>query len=432
MAKPSRFDLVIVGAGPAGLSAAVAAARHGATVCVLDRASAAGGQVWRRDIRHARGAVPPRLWRAVQEGAGITMRASTQVVGADGSKRLLVAGIDSGALRTLEYQGLVLATGARELMLPFPGWTLPGVSGAGGLQALVKGGVTVAGQRVVVAGSGPLLWACADTIARHGAELVAIVEAVPARALAGFAAGLWRYPSKLAQAVSFRARQLGTRVITSGQILRALGDERVEGVELRCGARRLELSCDRIAYGLGLIANVELGAALCCGTVADDFAEVAIAVDARQRTSVSGVYAAGECTGSRGAELAAVEGAIAGLEFVGRFDLDGAEARARRRWRAFSARVGRCFAVDRHWAAEAARDAVVCRCEDVAFSELSGCSSWDEGKRLTRCGMGPCQGRMCGAATRALLGWGPAWVRGPLIPTGLRALAGDEGINNDE
>ncbi len=431
MTEPERFDLLVVGAGPAGLSAAAAAARHGARVGVLEQAPEAGGQVWRRDIGRAHAAIPARLQGVLRDDARVSLRVARQVVGVDGPQRLLVADAPTGALQTLEYQGLVLATGARELMLPFAGWTLPGVSGAGGLQALVKGGVAVAGQRVVVAGTGPLLWACADTVARHGAELVAIVEAAPARALAGFAAGLWRHPGKLAQAVGLRARRLGTRVITSARIVRARGAQRVEGVELRRGARRLELDCDRIAYGLGLIANAELGAALGCRTVADGFAEIAIAVDAHQRSSVGGIYAAGECTGSRGAELAAVEGTIAGLDFVGRFDPAGAEARARQRWRAFSARVGRCFAVDRHWAAQAARDAVVCRCEDVAFGALSACSGWDEAKLLTRCGMGPCQGRMCGAATRALLGWGPTHPRAPLAPLRLGALADTHGGDDD-
>ncbi|OIQ80348.1 hydrogen cyanide synthase subunit HcnB [mine drainage metagenome] len=142
---------------------------------------------------------------------------------------------------------------------------------------------------------------------------------------------------------------------------------------------------------------------------------------------MAGIYAAGECTGSRGAELAAVEGAIAGLAFVGRFDPGGAEARARRRWREFAARVERCFAIDRAAALAAARDAVVCRCEDVAFGAVAACSGWDEAKLLTRCGMGPCQGRVCGSATRALLGWGPTRVRGPLTPTSLGALAGERG-----
>ena len=427
----ARFDLLVVGAGPAGLAAAAAAARHGASVCVLDQGAEAGGQVWRRDVRAAGSALPPALRRELERNPRVTLRGATRVVGVEAPRRLLVAGADDGAVQALDCGGLLLATGARELMLPFPGWTLPGVSGAGGLQALVKGGVDVAGQRVVVAGSGPLLWACADTVARRGGELVAIVEAVPARVLAAFAAGLWRHPAKLAQAAALRARQLGTRVITAGRIVRAFGDARVEGLELRRGGQRIELACDRVGYGLGLVANAELGMALGCRTVSDAFAELAIGVDERQRTSVDSIYAAGECTGSRGAELAAIEGRIAGLAFVDRYDADGAEARARRRWRAFSARVGRSFAVDREWALAAARDAVVCRCEDVDFGALQGYAGWEEAKRVTRCGMGPCQGRVCGTATRALLGWGPTRMRGPLMPTSLGALAGQRAHDDD-
>ena len=199
----ARFDLLVVGAGPAGLAAAAAAARHGASVCVLDLGAEVGGQVWRRDVRSAGSALPGAVRRDLEQGSQVTIRSATRVVGVDAPRRLLVT--DDGAVKALDYSGLLLATGARELMLPFPGWTLPGVSGAGGLQALVKGGVDVAGQRVVVAGSGPLLWVCADTVARRGGELVAIVEAVPARVLAAFAAGLWRHPAKLAQAAALRA-----------------------------------------------------------------------------------------------------------------------------------------------------------------------------------------------------------------------------------
>ncbi len=421
-----RFDWLVVGAGPAGLAAAAAAARHGATVCVVDQGAEPGGQVWRRDVHGARSAVPAALRRELQQTARVTLRPACRVVGVDGPRRLRVAGADD-TVRTLQGDGVLLATGARELMLPFPGWTLPGVSGAGGLQALVKGGVEVAGQRIVVAGSGPLLWVCADSVARRGAEVVAIVEAVPARALAAFAAGLWRHPGKLAQAAALRARQWRTRVITSARLVRAVGDARVEAVELQRGDQRLELACDRVGYGLGLVAHAELGIALGCRTASDDGAELAIDVDERQRTSVAGVYAAGECTGSRGAELAAVEGAIAGLAFVDRFDAGGAEARARRRWREFAARVERGFAFDRDAALAAARDAIVCRCEDVAFAEVAACSGWDEAKRLTRCGMGPCQGRVCGSATRTLLGWGPTRVRAPLTPVSLGVLAERQG-----
>ncbi len=427
----ARFDLLVVGAGPAGLSAAAAAARHGAKVCVLDQAAAIGGQIWRRDVQHARPAVPEKLMQELLKRPGATILTASQVVGTDGDRRLLVVREGDGGVKAFECEGLILATGARELMLPFPGWTLPGVSGAGGLQALLKGGVAIAGQRVVVAGTGPLLWVCADMVARKGGSVVAIVESLPVHRLAGFAAGLWRHPGKLAQALALRARQLRTSFIASGNLLRAVGDERVKGVELRQGNRLREFACDRIAYGLGLIANVELGVALGCRTIHDGFAGRAIHVDDHQRTSIGGVFAAGECTGSRGAELAAIEGAIAGLAFVNRFDTDGPEARSRRRWRAFSDRVSGTFAVDRNWAREVADQALVCRCEDVPFKAVKAFGSWEEAKMVTRCGMGPCQGRLCGAAVHALLGWGPTRVRRPLTPLSLGALGGLGGRDSE-
>lgn len=427
----ARFDLVVVGGGPAGLSAAAVAARHGASVCLVEQSPDIGGQVWRNDVRSARPNVPAPLLKELRGNPCITTLRAAQVIAANGHRHLLVAREGEERAQALEYKGLVLATGARELMLPFPGWTLPGVTGAGGLQALIKGGVPVAGQRVVVAGTGPLLWACADTVVRSGGNVVAIVESASARQLAGFAAGLWRNPGKLIQGLGFRARLAHSRILAGSKLLRAFGDERIKGIEVRQGARSIEIRCDRMAYGLGLIANPELGMALGCRTIADGLAEVAIAVDERQQTSIPDVYAAGECTGSRGAELAAIEGAIAGLAFVGRFDPSGSESSERRRWRVFSQRVGRCFAVDRQWASEVANDELVCRCEDVAFSAVRQFANWGEAKMVTRCGMGPCQGRFCGATTRALLGWGPTSVRRPLSPTSLGVLGGQGGQDND-
>ena len=216
---------------------------------------------------------------------------ATRVVACGPGRRLLLEDPQRGW--QVGYRRLVLCTGARELLLPFPGWTLPGVTGAGGLQALAKGGLPLAGQRLVVAGSGPLLLASAASASQCGARLLRVAEQAPARTLAAFAVRLPRWPGKLWQAAGLFARSYRA----DSYVLAALG-ERLEAVRLREGGRVREIACDRLACGFGLVPNVQLGQAL--GYRLDG---QALAVDEWQAGSLPD-YAAGECTGFGGSELA--------------------------------------------------------------------------------------------------------------------------------
>src|SRR5471032_1934705 len=181
-----RAGLVVVGAGPAGLAAALAASRAGADVVLLDSNPLAGGQIWR--ARQGVAAEPVARALADLARAGVRVLAGTRVVMPLPDRTLLIDG--PGGARRLHWARLILATGARERLLPFPGWTLPGVFGAGGLQALVKGGWPIAGRRVVVAGTGPLLLAAAATLRREGAQMVGLAEEAGLGSLTRFAATL--------------------------------------------------------------------------------------------------------------------------------------------------------------------------------------------------------------------------------------------------
>jgi NADPH-dependent 2,4-dienoyl-CoA reductase/sulfur reductase-like enzyme len=404
---PDRlFDVAVVGAGPAGLAAARRAAEAGARVAVVDDNPHPGGQVWRAGAKGM--AAETAAWMTDV----VTWIASMRVVAAPEPGRLTLEEMEIG------YARLILATGARERFLPFPGWTLPNVTGAGGLQALAKSGLPIEGKRVVVAGSGPLLLAVAKYMRQHGAQVRLIAEQASHPAVAGFGVKLVRHPGKLAEALRLKAALFGIRYLTSCWPVAAHGREKVEAVTLRRRGRTWDEPCDYLACGFGLIPNLELPALLGCRMGA-----AGVAVNELQATSVANVYAAGEVTGIGGLDLALAEGEIAGLAAAGKPDEARRLCGARDSHRRFAAALERAFAPRRELRQLAADDTLVCRCEDVAFGRVRACSGWREAKLHTRCGMGPCQGRVCGGAVEFLLGWKAESVRPPVFPARVASLS---------
>jgi NADPH-dependent 2,4-dienoyl-CoA reductase/sulfur reductase-like enzyme len=205
-----HFDIVVVGAGPAGLNAAQAAAREGATVALLDDNPRAGGQIWRQGPGRPPQAQLHALLDALYMRTNVTLFASTRVIAPLGSRGLLLESAEHGGV-SISYDRLILATGARERLLPFAGWTLPGVTGAGALQALIKGGMPVRDERIVIAGSGPLLIAALATARAAGARVVAVVEQASAFEVARFGVSLLGEPAKLWQAVAMTRGFAGVR-----------------------------------------------------------------------------------------------------------------------------------------------------------------------------------------------------------------------------
>ncbi|MGW0778164.1 FAD/NAD(P)-dependent oxidoreductase [Streptomyces sp. NPDC002835] len=439
------YDLAVIGAGCAGLAGAVTASEQGLSVALLDTAGRIGGQFYRHPAP-ALGAVRPEAlhhdWSAFAGLRG-RLEASDAVhlpghhvwtverqEGADAPWTVhAVTGVDGDGERPVRVRAraVLLATGAYERQLPFPGWTLPGVVGAAGAQAMLKSGLVLPGRRVVVAGSGPLLLAVAASLATAGARVPAVVEAAGYLGYARRPAVLAANPQKLAEAVVHGAALLGhgVRLRTRSAVTRVHGTDRVEAVTVsridrdwrpvRGTGRRIV--CDALAVGHGLVPQTELATGLGCAMRRTQDGTYALALDALQQTSVPGLWAAGEPGGIGGAQLARVEGEIAGIAVAAQLRggpgpaRDGRvrELRRRReRMRAFAGAMAAVHAPGPGWAEWLDDATEVCRCEEVSAGAVReavddyGARDARTVKLLTRAGMGWCQGRVCGAAVTCL------------------------------
>lgn len=401
-------DLVVIGAGPAGLAAAINAAACGQRVVLVDRQHRAGGQIWRhRDPgRLSPGA---RGWIDRAAVPAISFRRGAEVLDAEPPDTIIIETGDG--VEALQGQAIILATGARERLLPFPGWTLPGVTGIGGLQALLKDGLDLKGSRVVIAGGGPLIFPVAAAVVSAGAHLLRMVEQADLLTLARFAGSLWHDPGKALAAVRYRHATRRTPFSAGSWVIRADGDTRLREVTLQVDGRRETLACDWLATGFGLVPNIEIGALFGC-RIEDD----ALVVDDEQQTSIPGIHAAGECTGIKGDVAALAEGEIAGRAAVKDATLKADRGVFRRRdhGRAFGRRLARLLALRPEVKGLATDDTIVCRCEGVPRGAIDPGWTQRQAKLWTRIGMGTCQGAVCGPACAALFGWERNSIRPPL------------------
>jgi NADPH-dependent 2,4-dienoyl-CoA reductase/sulfur reductase-like enzyme len=290
--------------------------------------------------------------------------------------------------------------------------------GAGGLQAMVKSGLPIANKRVIVAGSGPLLLAVAAYLRSKGAMIPAICEQASIARLAWFAATLISDPQKLLQGTAYRMKLSGTRFLTSSWPVQVHSGDGLRVAVFSRGRGQLQIDCDYLACGFHLLPNVELAALLGCRIENN-----AVAVNEMQQTSIANVLCAGESTCIGGLDLSLVEGQIAGLVSAGQTQKARALLHKRRRHLRFAARLKRAFTLRPELKHLAREDTILCRCEDVRWGAVARHSSWRSAKLHTRCGMGPCQGRICGAATEFLLDWGSDSPRPPIFPAMLANLA---------
>jgi NADPH-dependent 2,4-dienoyl-CoA reductase/sulfur reductase-like enzyme len=412
------FDIVVVGAGPGGIAATVTAAEAGRSVCLIDDARFAGGQIW-RNAGEIPASAEARHWlrRLDRIAPRITWLRQSRVVASLLNGNLLVE--SSLGPQQVRWGKLILATGARELFLPFPGWTSPGVFGAGGLQALVKQGLRISGKRIVVAGTGPLLLAVASFLRAKAAQVPLILEQAPAARINRFVLSLVRSPSKFFAAVRLRAQLLGTRCASDAYPLAVSRSASGLRVDFRRQNRDDAIECDYFACGFGLIPNSELPTLLACEVDANR----CVRVDRRLQTSTRDVYAIGELTGIGGVEKAIVEGELAAFAAMS----DEAHAARLEKARAstmhFVRRLEAAFALRPELMRLAKADTIVCRCEDVPLAAIASSRSGRDAKLQARCGMGACQGRICGPILQRLIGSEPPVVRPPVFPATVATLA---------
>lgn len=450
--------VLVVGAGPAGLATARAAALAGARVTLLDAADGLGGQYWRHlpDVRPARrehllhhGWARFGALRAALEGhPAVTVVRSAQVWSlerlGDGVRLNVLVGEPDAArreARAYEPDALVLATGAHDRTLPFPGWQLPGVYSAGAAQALAKGERVAVGRRVVVAGAGPFLLPVASSLLRTGARVLGVYEASGLGALGrGWLARPWELVGAAGKAgeLAGYVRELARHRVPwrpGEAVVAAHGAAQVEAVTVArlderwapvAGTER-QVEVDAVCVSHGFTPRLELAVAAGCALSPSRF----VVVDPAQATSVPGVWAAGEITGIGGADAALAEGAVAGTAAAGGGTGRGTARsvrRARNRARGFAARIEAAHGVRGGWVGWLRDDTVVCRCEETTVerireaSALTASSATRSVKLTSRAGLGPCQARMCGRTLQELLddpasppGTAPVVDRRPLV-----------------
>ncbi|RAN78791.1 hypothetical protein B5P43_16485 [Bacillus sp. SRB_336] len=479
--RAGMFDVAVVGAGPAGLAAAVHAADAGLSVVLVDAGTQPGGQYWRHAEEGAAAGKPVVELVGTQAPAGqhdwkrfadfrdrlyahessgrLTHWRGTQVwlveTGGAGKVLHLTATLDlpgstpDSLPGTVRARRLILCPGGYDRQLPVPGWDLPGVMAAGGAQALLKASGTAAGKVAVVGGTGPFLLPVATGLAAAGVKVAAICEAnspagwlknlrgavqAPEKAVegAGYAAALARHR------IPYRVRTAVTEIHGTDRVEAVtISRLHVDGTIVPKSGRRVP--CDVVALGWGFTPQLELVLAAGAWTAVDADGSLVAVVDDRLKTTVPGVSVAGEATGVGGASMAVVEGELAALCVAAESGGTGAAGLGARiatlqgeraRLRNFAVAMHRANPVPGRWQGWLTPETVVCRCEEVSYGTL--CSAHDDLdaedarslKSFARPGMGWCQGRVCGYATASIaacLAGRP--FKGPTAAEDLRSMA---------
>jgi NADPH-dependent 2,4-dienoyl-CoA reductase/sulfur reductase-like enzyme len=455
----SSVDVVVVGAGAAGISGAVALAELGLHVVLLDEQGSPGGQIYRgitlaplsrRDMLGPDYAHGNELAQAL---ASSSVRYEKGAAVWQVTREHEVSYLREGRLHTLQAKAVLLATGAMERPFPIPGWTLPGVMSAGAAQILLKSSGLAPSEPVVLAGCGPLLYLLGWQYLRAGVPIKALVDTTRpddywrARRHLFAALRAWPYLRKGLELMrSLRSARIAH--FTGAEQLAVEGDEAARALTFTVAGKAERIATRCVLLHQGVVPNIQFSQSLrarhhwdvdqlCFSPVVDSWGEL----------DVAGVFVAGDGAGIGGAQAAAVQGQLAALGIAVRLEkLSDAQrafrAEALRARLASNLRI-RPFLDALYQPKEANRipadDVMVCRCEEVTAGELRGfvalgCTGPNQAKSFGRCGMGPCQGRMCGLTVTEVIAKargvsasevGYYRIRPPIKPITLGELAGD-------
>lgn len=434
MIATTQCDLLVVGAGPAGLAAATLAAKMGVDTVLLDEQQAPGGQIYRaitttpvtdrgilgEDYWHGASLVAPFQQSGARYVPGATVWAVAQRTAPQPEEGFEVAYSVAGEARIVHARRLLLATGAQERPFPIPGWTLPGVITAGAAQILLKSSGMVPSDRTVLAGCGPLLYLVAWQYLNAGVKIDALLETTPPGRMGQALPKVWGFLRSpyLAKGLKLvRAVKAAVPIVRGVTALEALGEGRLESVRYVAGGATRTLPVEQLMLHQGVVPNVNLSRAVGVEHRWNDALDCwEPQVDAWGLTSVDGVGMAGDGAGIAGALAAEHRGRLAALQaahLLGRIDARKRDSEAVAPREALARAVrGREFFDALYKPAEAFRrptgDTIVCRCEEVTAAQVRGtvklgCSGPNQMKAFLRCGMGPCQGRFCGLTVSEII-----------------------------
>lgn len=422
------IDIIVVGAGPAGMAAAIAASRHGAKTLVLDEQRVPGGQIYRA-VESTKTRKQPELGESYH--AGLELAEAFRACDVEYVPQATVWQLSregdlgysaDGAARIVRGRQVILATGAQERPFPIPGWTQAGVMTGGAAQILLKeSGIGI--ENAVFAGTGPLLYLIAHQYLEFGVPIKAFIDLTPrknylraVRHLPGALSGVariaegWRWKRRIANS--------GTKYVSGADDIRIEGEGTATGIAYRRDGSWTEISCDHVLLHQGVVPNVNLSmAAGCESRWNEELLCWTIGVDDWFQSSLSNIAVTGDGTSISGAIAAEHSGHIAALgalERLGKLDATTRDSLARphrgvlakeRRLRPF---LDTLFRPADNFRIPGASDTVVCRCEEITAGNIRdvveiGCAGPNQLKSFCRCGMGPCQGRFCGLTVSELI-----------------------------
>jgi len=401
--------IIVIGAGPAGLAAAEAAARNGSDVALIDSAPRIGGQYWRHrtEVSGYRSDRAEALFTKIRASRSITYISEASVWSIERDGTLIRVNYLQGTTESsLTAEKLIIATGAYDRSLPFPGWNQPGSMTPGAVQALYKGHGVLAGKRIVVAGTGPFLLPVATALAEAGVEIVGLYEAHSPLRWALSPVALIFNLSKFAELIYYW-RLLAKHGIRPqfGQVVTSFADGRATishvDSDFQVKAKRAQtVEVDAVAVGWGFLPDLTLGGIAGCRQRVVSDGTTVFDVDRNQLSSQPNVWIAGEATGIGGADLSLLEGEIAGLAASGH-EIPSRLRIKRYAKELFAQALSRSYPIRDGWKSWSNEETVICRCEEVTLANIKesvvelGAEDSRTAKLFTRAGMGLCQGRVC-------------------------------------